>query len=743
MFQWILSNFLTFLTTFSLSVFVFFSNRKSKINKIFCLYSLSISWWSFFTATHAFTNLEWVSLLSVKLLHFSVPLIPILFFLFCVVILDSYKEQKNKLFIGYFISAILIILDFTTNLIVLRVRPKLGYHYFMDAGLFYPLLILYFAIYAIMSLYYLFKASCSSSGSKRNQLRYLFVGSLLGYSFGLSCFFPVYNITLFPYPYGSYAISVYVIIISYAILRYRLMDITVAISRTTIFLIVYTPILGLPFLLVIWLKSWLMQWLGQWWWVSPLVLMFSLATIGPFIYIFLQRKAEERLLKEQRHYQNTLMQASLGMTRIRDLKKLLRLIVHIVSRAVRLNFASIYLVNKENTHYTLEALRTFKDKECNVLPQIEISAALVKYLSESGKSLVLEEMKRRQQDNPGQEIEALKNQMLLLNASVIIPSFISDKLLGFMVLGDKLSGRIYSEDDLRVFTVLANQAALAIENARFFEDAKEMQEQISQAEKMATIGTMADGLSHQINNRFYALSLIAGDTLDTVKLTDIRSYGSEQRELLSQIKYALERIQSNVVQGGEIVKGMLKYTRKGEEGFQAVRLDDIISSTLEMVQYKIRLSEIDILRDYPKDAPLINGNLTQLQEVFFNLIDNANDAMMERKDILKEAGYRGRIRIFTESSGNGYLKINVEDNGIGAKTEDLKKMFTPFFTTKVSSRKGTGLGLYVIKKIITSNHYGKINLESVYKQGTRFILELPIHTAVDARAANSTGAVIT
>jgi len=144
------------------------------------------------------------------------------------------------------------------------------------------------------------------------------------------------------------------------------------------------------------------------------------------------------------------------------------------------------------------------------------------------------------------------------------------------------------------------------------------------------------------------------------------------------------------------------------------------------VQYKIKLSELDIIRDYPRDTPAINGNLTQLQEVFFNLIDNAYDAMVERRETLKEPGYRGKIRIYTESSGNGYLKINVEDNGIGAKHEDFRKMFTPFFTTKVSSKKGTGLGLYVIKKIITSNHYGKISFESTYKQGTKFILELPL-----------------
>jgi signal transduction histidine kinase len=72
------------------------------------------------------------------------------------------------------------------------------------------------------------------------------------------------------------------------------------------------------------------------------------------------------------------------------------------------------------------------------------------------------------------------------------------------------------------------------------------------------------------------------------------------------------------------------------------------------------------------------------------------------------------------------LEVVVEDNGIGMKDTDAKKVFTPFFTTKTSSRKGTGLGLYVIRRIITDTHKGKISFESAYKEGTRFILELPI-----------------
>jgi C4-dicarboxylate-specific signal transduction histidine kinase len=216
--------------------------------------------------------------------------------------------------------------------------------------------------------------------------------------------------------------------------------------------------------------------------------------------------------------------------------------------------------------------------------------------------------------------------------------------MGFFVLGDKFSGQIYTSEDLNVFQVLASQAALAIENAQFYEEAKEMQEQIAQAEKMATIGTMADGLSHQINNRLHALSLIAGDTIDTIKMTDTTKCTPEMKQMIRDVNHALERIQSNVVQGGEVVKGLLKYSRKGDSGFEALDLNTVIDNTLEMVQYKVKLSEIDIIRDF-NTIPKIKGNMAQLEEVFFNFIDNAYDAIVERRTILKEGGYRGKITI--------------------------------------------------------------------------------------------------
>jgi signal transduction histidine kinase len=409
------------------------------------------------------------------------------------------------------------------------------------------------------------------------------------------------------------------------------------------------------------------------------------------------------------------------MTRIRDLKRLIDLITHIVTKTVRISYAAIYLYDRNTNEYLLQVSRP-KGKVS--IPSFSSDNPLIKWLTLEQEPLIYEEVKRRLEDVREDTYRALEKNMRFLGASVVIPSFLEHRFMGFFVLGDKVSGQIYTPDDLDVFQVLASQAALAIENAQFYEEVKEMNEQIAQADKMATIGTMADGLSHQINNRFYALSLIAGDSIDTIKLTDTTKCTPEVKAMIDNINYALGRIQSNVIQGGEVVRGLLKYSRKGDEGLEPLKLN-IIDNTLEMVQFKVKLNEIDLIRDFPEDLSKIKGNMTQLNEAFFNFIDNAYDSIVERRNTLKEPDYKGKITISAKPV-NDYLQIILQDNGMGIKDDNNKKIFTPFFTTKVSSRKGTGLGLYVIRRIIIESHHGKISFESEYKTGTRFILELPL-----------------
>jgi signal transduction histidine kinase len=632
---------------------------------------------------------------------------------------------KILLYLNYaFAAFFLYIVFFHRKIFLGDLKFVFGQFYWTDWLKFKSPLWLFFYIsfnWILLSYSFLLlvRAYFYSTGILRNQLKYCIFGSLVAWVGAHGDY--LLNFRSDIYPYCNFFIAIYPAIWAYAIVRYRLMDISIAITKTSIFVAVYSLILGLPLLVIYYLQNELVGWFGVSWWIVPFLCSTVLATLGPFLYIYFDKKAEEALLKAQRNYQNILKSASGGMIRIRNLDVLLKLIVYVITKIVRIKHAFIYLLNHDGSSYVLKALRGTNIKT----ETIDCDSPLLWQLIQDREPLVTEEIAMKLKDHPeNNALEDLVKQLYALNASLVIPSFVEDRLIGILVLGEKRSRALYSQDDLAVFSVLANQAALAIENAQFYEEIRKTHESLFQAEKMATIGTMADGLSHQINNRFHALSLIAGDSLDVIKTYDCSQCSEETKQIFNDLKNSLERIQANVLQGGEVVKGLLKYSRPGQVGFERVSFKEVLDGAIEMVSYKIKLKDIDLVRDIPSNLPCLNVNIVQLQEVFFNLIDNAYDAIKERQMILNEEDYRGRIEI-SSMADQGFLHINVQDNGIGIKSDDKRKIFTPFFTTKATAKKGTGLGLYVIQKIIAA-HSGQIRINSVYQSGTCFTVTLPV-----------------
>ena len=641
--------------------------------------------------------------------------IPATFFHFSINLIESNKQYKKYVFLFYFLSFLFLVSDFTP-LMVLDVRERMIFKFWPTAGSLYLPFLCYFLGVVLFAHVLLYKYLNEITGDKKNKIKYVFLGTAIGF-FGGATNYPLwFNIHILPI--GNMLVSVYVFLVSFSIIKYRLMDIKIVLTRATIFIFVYSLVLGLP----IWIG---LRYLGFGNWLLPVTLMAFFATLGPFLYLYIQKRAEDRLLREQRAYQETLRQASAGMGRIKDLEKLLNMIVYVLTRSVRLEHSVIYIYDEIKKNYRLGALKR-RSNHAVFLESVPQESVFIDYLERNHNSIIFEEIKQRAQDyNDGQLISIVKI-MQELQVALVVPIYIDNRLNAFVGMGKKENGKLYTEDDLAVFSILSNQAALAIENAKFYEDMKLTQQQLFQAEKMATIGIMADGLSHQINNRFHALGFIAGDALDTIKLNKNLEMPDKLKEMVADLEKALGRVQDNVIQGGEVVRGLLKYTRKGEEGFSPIDVDAVVSSSYEMAQFKIKNGQMSLIRDYDKGAlPKVKGNSTQLQEVFFNLIDNGYDAMMQRKNELKEEGYHPTLNIHAQVEGN-CLQMVFEDNGVGVKDEDAQKLFTPFFTTKLSSKKGTGLGLYVIRKIIEENHKGKVEFVSKYMVGTQMKIRLPI-----------------
>jgi PAS domain S-box-containing protein len=232
----------------------------------------------------------------------------------------------------------------------------------------------------------------------------------------------------------------------------------------------------------------------------------------------------------------------------------------------------------------------------------------------------------------------------------------------------------------------------------------ELETQLSQAEKMSSIGLLAAGVAHEVNTPLAVIS----------NYTQMLAKELRQDEKKAQL---LERITRQVFRASEIVNNLLNFSRTSGAEFGAADINRIIVDTLALLEHQFKVSKVQVQSELASDLPPIYGNTGKLQQVFLNLFMNAREAM--------PCG--GVLRVAT-SIGES-VSVTVSDTGTGIAQEHIQRIYDPFFTTKNSpkdgQRRGTGLGLSVTYGII-QEHAGKISVESEPGCGTTFSLEFPL-----------------
>jgi len=727
----------TGLAATALCFFVYFRALDRRLVKYFVWYVYVIAHWSFFVFACTSAGSHRTSYLLCQICHSVGVFIPIAFLHFVKEYIQSKSVFLKRLIrFGYAATALISLsIILKPAWFITDVTAKLTFRYFPDAGPLFVAWTLLFVCFVLVANIFLFVEVKRRQSTEKKQVIAFLIANLFGYTGGIGCFLPVYNLSFFPFPYGVWGVFFFTFVTAYAVLRYQLMDIKIAITRTSIFVFVYCIVLGMPALLVWQGRQFLEASLGSVWWLLPGGLFAALSFSGPFIYLLLQRKAEAVLLKEQKRYQQTLLQASRGMTLIKDLDHLLRLMVHILTKTIRITHARIFLWDSEGKQFICKAARGDHRKQgSNVISE---TASLIQHIKETKDPLVLEEV-RAQGPASMKPSGELAQEMESLDAAVVVPSFVQDRLLGFVVLGDKKSKRLYTESDLDTLATLANQAALAIENCIFLTEFEHQQAHFFQTAKMADLGTMASGIGHQVNNRFNItkggaeLMLLSSIPRLERYLKDMNAEGIDK--VLSDMKKALKTISDNGARGGEIVSRLLDFSRM-TEGFKPVDAKEAIESCLRLWECKHDLTLIDFKLDIAADLPKLHGNLGEIEEVLFNLLDNAFDAFKMKEEawslgkLEKPAvASKGAVSLSAKETmlkDKRYVELTIADNGLGMDAEVKKQVFVPFFTTKATAIKGTGLGLYIIRKMVDA-HQGQIFLESEYGKGTAFHVLIPV-----------------
>lgn len=680
------------------------------------LLSLTVGLWAFalFSAYYLFEGSGANMLKALAFANTIAIFIPILFYHFSCSFV-GYKSKLLKYFYwaGFTVLA-LAIFNFKDYIVAVDiVLPGLEYPVAGKYFHFFPIL---FALAVVFGIRVLLKAYKGSVGLRRNQLKYLIAGLAIGFGGGSTTFFPIYGIDV--YPYGVYLVPFYVLTVAIAIVRYKLMDIRLAVTKAGVFIIGCLPFLAVPF--IVGHKT-------QEWFLST-CLAIVLATLGPMVYRFVEGKAEERLLSEQRHYQSTLMQAARGMVKIRDIKRLMNLITHICSKAVRTKHAHFFMYDQLSDEFCLSSSRYRDDSLLGF--RMAKNHPLVVILNKRRGPIVLEELFHDSDLKMSfSDRQQLDNFSKKFGVALLVPSISDGRISAFLTLGLKARGRIYTDDDINVFNTLAHQAALAIENCQFMEDFKKAQEKVFNAEKLATLGAMASGLSHQLNNRLQAFAAISADLIDAA---DFMLKGNDLPEAvvreMNYMQNGLKGIEDNVEHSAQIIRGVLDYARTEKDtSFKPLDIVEVITPSIGLLKVKHNTKDLNIHIDLNTKDVKVFGSVALLSEAVFNLVDNAYEAILQREDLFnyeKRNNPPKNLKIRTQKSDDKVIVV-VSDNGIGIKKDDNAKMYAPFFTTKSSTKSGTGLGMYVIKRIIEEDHKGKLWYESEYLKGTDFYLELP------------------
>jgi two-component system, NtrC family, sensor kinase len=697
-------------TCYASGLWVFLSNRRSAVSRSWFFLNLTAGSWSLSHFVMGITGDYQTALRFCYILYSCAVFIPYLYTYFIFALIRELKHRKKELRIILFAS-IVFLCALPSKWFISGVVPKSEFRYYDSLGPLSLVFLPFFAGAPLYALYRLIQAARRQIGLKVLQLQYVGFASVFGFLGGASTFLLAYNIPVPPFPVILFAL--YPLVIAYAIVRFRLMDITVVITRATIFLGVYAIVLGLPFVLSTSGKQWLTGMLGSHWWLGPLVLMATLGTLGPFVYLYLKNKAEAVILREQRALRQALENAAVDLTRIRNLDHLLDFVCATIARS-GIKSCAIYFYDGKTRAFVLKAaINTPQKPAVRIDP---LNSHLVAEIQRHKEPVILEEVKRKSEEYTTGSYQALESELSSLGAFMAVPCFLENILTEIIVLGEKKSGKLYLQDDVNNFLPLSREIALATENALLYgkienevqertSELVETQKQLVQAEKLATVGTLAGGVAHEINNPLTAI------------LTNVQMLLGSELKLDSDSKESLDMIEEATKRCRTIVQKLMTYAKKpmGPEEIKNVDLSAVVKGVETFLGYQMKQENIRLVIHSGPQKLFVKGNHNELEQVVTNIILNGKDA-------IKKGKKGGSIEI-TLSGTPEHAQIAIKDEGCGIPAEIFPKIFDPFFTTKAVG-KGVGLGLSICQSII-EKHGGNISATSEVNKGTCFTIKLP------------------
>ena len=306
----------------------------------------------------------------------------------------------------------------------------------------------------------------------------------------------------------------------------------------------------------------------------------------------------------------------------------------------------------------------------------------------------------------------------LVKSLAYVPLKVGPKVIGVLLIDNKISNAPFTEGDVYLLSALADYAAIAIDKARLYgavksfnqeleqrvedrtKELRTAQEQLVQAEKLASIGQLAAGVAHEINN---PIGVILGFAQLMLKRVPQEN----------PMYKPLSTIEREGLRCKQIVQDLLDFARQGRTVLSRMNVNHVIDAAAELIPHHANSLSVKMVKGYASDLPPVLGDENQLQQVFLNILLNAYQAMPDG----------GQLRITSRLVGPE-IHATFADTGEGIAPENVKRIFDPFFTTKEVGQ-GTGLGLSISYGII-EQHGGTIDVDSQVGTGTKFTVRLPV-----------------
>jgi two-component system NtrC family sensor kinase len=687
-FYW-LPPFLAAILDLLLGMFVLWRAPRRELNQTFALFALSLTSWNLdIAALYFFTNYE-LALYWSEVFRYGMLFIPPTVYHLALALTERWTFLNRLFLAAGYITALALCLDNGQGALVPRLESFV-WGYYPVGGPLYKFHALSDVLYFGATLYQVARGlRISQSARQRQQLKIVLLGFVFAGGAGLTNLLPVYGVHI--YPLGNLGNVFLCGTLTYAIVRHRLLDVELIITKTTATVVA----------LVLWLVPlWILTSAVQqriYGTSDPRLLLFALAVfvLSGLVFPWLWRVTEtgiRRTLWGQKYdslqalnvFQKTII-------RVLDQKKIIEDLRQVLSDTLQTEFVSVYLRNSATGMYS-----DSQENNTSFSPH----DPFLQTLSQQSEVIVREEALLKEK-NPGTTL--LAKILTEQHTEVCVPLRVQDRLIGFVLLGKKRNRDVFSTEDLRLLSTLGTEVAVALENARLYAELRASQVLLARSDRLAALGTLAAGIAHEIRN-----PLVAVQTF--VQLLPERLDDHEFRTTFLQLAHdELERVST-------LMNDLMTFARPAPVAIRETQINDLAEQVVRLLAGQAQKKGIALVTSLSPAIPSLMIDQGQMKQVFMNLVLNA----------LQATPTSGTVTVTTAlrygADGPEFCEIEVRDTGAGIPAERQEQIFDPFFTTKDT---GVGLGLFIVHQIVTE-HQGFIDVESTVGQGTRFLIRLPL-----------------